>query len=181
MIGCTLVRVLSGRRLSGTIVETEAYRGSRDPASHAFRGETARNAVMFGEAGHAYVYFTYGSSFCLNLTTEAGSAPGAVLIRGVQPLEGIGEMVRNRGVEDLERVADGPGKLTRAFLIDRSLNGEDLVKSQLLFVEGGVSSHRVRRSPRIGVTRGSERKWRFYLEGSRYISRNKGRRIAQNP
>ncbi len=96
-------------------------------------------------------------------------------------MEGIGEMVRNRGVEDLERVADGPGKLTRALLVDRSFNGEDLVKSQLLFVEGGVNSHRVRRSPRIGVTRGSEREWRFYLEGSRYISRNKGRRIAQNP
>ena len=122
LIGCRLVRVVDGTRLSGIVVETEAYRGARDPASHAYRRKTRRNEVMFGPAGVAYVYFTMGAHYCLNVTTEKKDA-AAVLIRAVLPMEGVERMKRNRGVTEPTEVASGPGKLTRAFEIDRSLNG----------------------------------------------------------
>jgi DNA-3-methyladenine glycosylase len=182
ILGCRLVRVWRGRRLSGTIVETEAYRGKGDPASHAYPGRTARNAVMFGEAGHAYVYFSYGFHNCLNVTTEPRGVPGAVLLRALEPIEGRSQMALRKGVEDDRRIADGPGKLTRALRIDRSFNGEDLVNSRRLFIEAGASKVRVRRTQRIGISRGTERRWRFYVEGSRFVSRGKtSTRRPQNP
>jgi DNA-3-methyladenine glycosylase len=170
LLGCRLVRVVGGRRLSGVIVETEAYRGRGDPASHAYPGRTARNAVMFGEAGHAYVYFSYGFHYCLNVTTEGTGRPGAVLFRALEPLEGVQEMVENRGVEGEGHTADGPGKLTQALRIDRSLNGEDLVTSKRLFIELGTKPPRIRRSERIGISRGTERKWRFYVADNKFVS-----------
>ena len=114
MLGCRLVRLRGGRRLAGIIVETEAYRGAWDPASHAHRGKTSRNEVMFGPPGHAYVYFTMGVHHCLNVTTEKEGVAAAVLIRAVQPLEGVEVMKGNRGVTELTRVASGPGNLTEA-------------------------------------------------------------------
>jgi DNA-3-methyladenine glycosylase len=101
ILGFELVRIVEGKRLSGIIVEAEAYRGNRDPASHAYMGRTKRNEVMFGEAGHAYVYFTYGFHHLLNITTESPGTPGAVLIRALEPREGVGEMARNRGVDQV--------------------------------------------------------------------------------
>ncbi len=182
LLGCKLVRVVDGRRLVGTIVETEAYRGRDDPASHAYPGKTPRNAVMFGEAGHAYVYFSYGSHNCLNVTTEREGTPGAVLLRALQPTEGIAKMIQNRGGWSGKLVADGPGKLTQALVIDRSLNGEDLVKSGKLFIETGLRPVRVSRSGRIGISRGTERRWRFYVAESEFVSRGKPTGIgAQNP
>jgi len=182
LLGCRLVRVWRGRRLSGVIVETEAYRGRGDPASHAYPGMTARNAVMFGDAGHAYVYFSYGFHNCLNVTTERPGIPGAVLLRALEPLEGTPEMARRRGVKDPRQIADGPGKLTRALRIDRSFNGEDLVNSQRLFVESGPAPGRARTSERVGISRGTERKWRFYVAGSEFVSPGKpSRKGTQNP
>lgn len=171
LLGCRLVRILVDKRLAGLIVETEAYRGRRDPASHAFRGRTKRNEVMFGPAGHAYVYFTMGAHFCLNITTEGGGTPGAVLIRAIEPVEGIAAMKRNRGLEDLERVADGPGKLTKALKIEKDLNAEDLVTSPTLFLERGTVTNRIRASSRVGISSGKSFKWRFYVEGSEFVSR----------
>ena len=182
LLGCRLVRVWRGKRLSGTIVETEAYRGRGDPASHAYPGKTARNAVMFGDAGHAYVYLSYGFHYCLNVTTEGPGTPGAVLLRALEPLDGASEMARRRGVKDLRQVADGPGKLTRALRVDRSLNGEDLIDSHRLFVESGPTPGGVRRSERVGISRGTSRKWRFYVAGSEFVSPGKpSRRSSQNP
>jgi DNA-3-methyladenine glycosylase len=172
-LGMMLVRVVEGRRLSGLIVETEAYRGSRDPASHAYRGETRRNAVMFGEAGHAYVYFTMGLHHCLNLTTEEKGTPGAVLVRAIEPCEGIDEMKKNRGISEVVRLANGPGKLTEALSINRELNGEDMVTSERLFLEEGKKIRDVGTSPRIGISRGVSRRWRFFALGSRFVSRAK--------
>jgi DNA-3-methyladenine glycosylase len=137
LLGTVLVRVADSERLAGIIVETEAYRGARDPASHAYRGRTRRNDVMFGEGGHAYVYFSYGSHWCLNVTTEPAGRAGAVLVRAIEPMEGLEKMLRNRGLESDEHLTDGPGKLTQALKIDSALSGEDLVTSDRLFLEEG--------------------------------------------
>ena len=170
LLGCRLVRVWRGKRFSGIIVETEAYRGKGDPASHAYPGRTPRSAVMFGEAGHAYVYFSYGFHNCMNVTTERPGVPGAVLLRALQPSEGASEMSRRIRAKDERRIANGPGKLTYALRIDRGFNGEDLVHSPRLFVESGASPGRIVRSERVGISRGTERKWRYYVAGSAFVS-----------
>jgi DNA-3-methyladenine glycosylase len=180
VLGKTLVRVVGGRRLSGTIVEVEAYRGPKDPASHAFRGRTARNEVMFGEPGRAYVYFSYGFHQCLNLTCEPYGTPAAVLVRALEPLEGIDEMERNRGTSLLHELASGPGKLTQALAITADFNGEDLTTSDRLFLEEGREVVSVGTSSRIGITRGMERRWRFFVKGNEFVSRKRPS-TAQNP
>ena len=173
MLGARLVRIERGVRLSGTIVETEAYRGSRDPASHAYRGRTRRNEVMFGPAGHAYVYCTLGAHFSLNVTTEGQGTAGAVLVRAIQPVEGIERMKANRGVREASRVASGPGNLTKALGIDRSLNGEDFITSRRLFVEKGPGIGKVGASSRVGISSGTAFKWRFFAEGNPFVSRGR--------
>jgi DNA-3-methyladenine glycosylase len=173
LLGCRLVRVLGRQRLSGIIVETEAYRGFRDPASHAYGGKTSRNAVMFGGPGHCYVYFTYGFHYCLNVTTEQPGIPGAVLIRAIEPSEGVWRMVRNRGLESPEHVSDGPGKLTRALGVDKSFNGEDLVLSKKIFIEKSTRPSAVGNSARVGITRGTSLRWRYFAVGNRFVSRAK--------
>jgi DNA-3-methyladenine glycosylase len=171
-----------GRRLSGTIVETEAYRGSRDPASHAYPGRTNRNAVMFGESGHAYVYFTMGMHYCLNVTTEFPGTPGAVLLRAIEPVEGVRWMLKNRGLGTSTHVADGPGRLTEALGIDRRLNGEDMINSKILFIEKGTKPKRIGRSSRVGISVATERRWRYFVAGSRFVSRGKPSAFPpQNP
>lgn len=165
LLGQRLVRVLAGQRLSGLIVETEAYGGLDDQASHAFR-RTPRSAIMYGPAGHAYVYFIYGMHFCLNAVTEADGRPGAVLIRAVAPQEGLALMRSRRGAVPDRRLADGPGKLCCAFAIGRSQNGLDLTTSAELFIEAGAAAPEAQivATPRIGV-RGDasarDRLWRF--------------------
>jgi DNA-3-methyladenine glycosylase len=181
LLGCRLVRIVDGRRISGIIVETEAYRGSRDPASHAFRGRTPRNEVMFGPPGHAYVYFTMGAHFCLNITTETGGNPAAVLIRALEPGEGIAVMKNNRKLDEITRLASGPGNLTRSLQIDRSLNGEDVVRSRRLFLEDGPRIGKVGISSRVGITTGTSFKWRFFAEDSPFVSRGKPSRRTGNP
>lgn len=173
LLGCRLVRIVDGKRLSGAIVETEAYRGDKDPASHAFRGRTERNIVMFGPAGHAYVYFTMGVHYCLNLTTEPEGNAAAVLVRALQPLEGVEEMRKNRAVEEVSRVAAGPGNLTKALAIDGKLNGEDVVRSGRLFLEGGKAIGAIGTSSRVGISAGKSFRWRFFIEGSPYLSKGR--------
>jgi DNA-3-methyladenine glycosylase len=179
ILGCLLVRIVDGVRLAGEIVEAEAYRGVRDPASHAYGGRTRRNLVMFGEAGHAYVYFTYGFHHMLNVTTEPEGTPGAVLIRAIQPIEGEATMKANRGAETAKNLTDGPGKLTKALKIDRNLNGEDLVTSKRLFVERGEKPDRIATSSRVGINEGAAYRWRFFAEGNQFVS--KGRPAAFKP
>ncbi len=173
LLGCRLVNLVDAERLSGTIVETEAYRGASDPASHAYRGETGRNEVMFGPPGHAYVYFTMGVHYCLNITTEGAGRAGAVLIRAIQPLEGLGTMRRNRGIADPLRLSSGPGNLTRALGIDRGFNGEDMVTSKRLFVEPRRSMPRAAVTTRVGVSTGRSFKWRFCVEGNPFVSKGR--------
>ena len=180
LLGTVLVRVLDGERLSGVIVETEAYRGDDDPASHAYRGRTKRNELMFGPAGHAYVYFSYGSHWCFNVTTEAPGRPGAVLLRAVEPLQGFETMLKRRGEAGSRHLADGPGRLTRAFGIELDLNGEDLTSSERLFIETGSEPLSVASSGRVGVSRGQGLEWRFFVPGNRFVSKTRPPR-SQNP
>jgi len=173
LLGKLLVRRRGSARLVCRIVEVEAYRGGDDPASHAFRGRTPRNMPMFGEAGHAYIYFTYGNHYCLNVTTQPTGKAGAVLIRAVEPLEGITVMRQLRsGVNDLQ-LTNGPGKLTKALDIEKWLNEIDLTHTGPLYVANPVREERmvVCRSSRIGIRLGKERLWRFYIKSNPYVSK----------
>lgn len=172
LLGKNLVRVRSKNRMEGRIVEVEAYRGLDDPASHAFRGPTPRSAPMFGEPGHAYIYFTYGNHYCLNITTQEVGTPGAVLIRAIQPLEGLREMRRLRPNVLDSNLTNGPGKLTKALGIAKSLNEIDMTKRGELFVtESDETAFDVAKSARVGISQGRDRLWRFYVAGSSYVSK----------
>ncbi len=175
LLGKRLVRVKGMDRMEGRIVEVEAYRGGDDPASHAFRGPTFRNAPMFGEPGHAYVYFTYGNHYCLNITTQQTGTPGAVLIRAIEPVEGLHAMRRLRPRVPSLNLTNGPGKLTKALGIDKSLNEIDMTKRGPLFIaESGQTRFEVGRSARIGISHGRDRLWRFYVAGNPYVSKRLG-------
>jgi DNA-3-methyladenine glycosylase len=172
LLGCLLVRKVGRRTLSGRIVEVEAYRGSDDPASHSFKGVTKRSALMFGEAGHAYLFFSYGFHWCLNVTTEEEGQPGAVLIRALEPIQGIAQMAENRGLSEVGRLTNGPGKLTRALSIDGAFNGEDMVTSRRLYVLRGEEEPLViKASARIGLSRGRELQWRYFIEENAFVSK----------
>ena len=175
LLGKLLVRRESSGLLVGKIVETEAYRGVDDPASHSHRGKTPRNAVMFGAPGIAYVYFTYGNHYCLNAVTEDEGTPAAVLIRAVEPLEGVDLMMRNRGVEKLTEVGSGPGKLTKALQITREQNGCDLTDpaSDLKICEPSEAGKvfETVRTTRIGIRLAQDKLWRFYVKGNPHVSR----------
>jgi len=172
LLGKRLVRVKGKNRMEGKIVEVEAYRGLDDPASHAFRGLTPRNAPMFGEPGHAYIYFTYGNHYCLNITTQKVGTPGAVLIRAIQPLEGLHEMRRLRPNVLDSNLTNGPGKLTKALGITKSLNEVDMTKRGDLFVtESDETMPKVAKSVRVGISQGADRLWRFYVAGNSYVSK----------
>lgn len=176
LVGMVLARTLKvGRkkhRLAGIIVETEAYGHADDEASHACRGMTERNAVMFGPVGVAYVYFTYGNHFCVNVSARSPGAPaGAVLIRGIEPVEGIDLMKKLRGTDDVRLLASGPGRLTQALGITRAQNGADMAGGESeLRIEKGAMRDAVA-TPRIGITRAADRNWRFADPLSAYVSR----------
>ena len=158
--------------LAGRIVETEAYTGEADPASHAFRGRTTRNAVMFGPAGHAYVYFTYGMHHCLNVTAEAQGTAGAVLLRALEPLAGI-EIMRARGDHGPEsRLLSGPGKVGRAFGLSLVDNGRDFTRGPLGLATGApVPDREVAISRRIGISRAVDLPYRFAVLSSPSVSK----------
>jgi DNA-3-methyladenine glycosylase len=183
--GKLLLRRIGRTLLAGRIVEVEAYLGERDPASHAYRGMTPRNEVMFREGGHLYVYFTYGMHFCCNVVTERKGVGRAVLLRAVEPLGGLALMAQNRGRtpgsgknrngrHGLTELCSGPGKLCQAFGIGRKENGTDLCNGAIWIAEEvGGAPLQIRRSTRVGVSAGAEHRWRFYAAGSRYVSRGK--------
>jgi DNA-3-methyladenine glycosylase len=180
LLGTHLVRMLEGERVSGKIVETEAYVGEQDEASHASPGPTERNASMYGPPGHAYVYFIYGMYHCFNVVTEREGFPAAVLIRALEPLEGLDAMRKRRGpvgARDVEKLTSGPGRLCQALTIDRRHDGVDLCAAEgALFLEMGdpVPDAEVAVGPRINV-RGDgaavSAPWRFYVEGNPHVSR----------
>jgi DNA-3-methyladenine glycosylase len=182
LIGKIVVRDLPGLRMAGRIVETEAY-PPKDPAAHHYRGPTPRNQSMYLQRGHAYIYFSYGNHFMLNVSAELPGIGGGVLIRALEPLEGIAEMKRRRGTDRPYDLTRGPGRLAQALHIDRSVNGVDLCAPGPLWL-GEVTSPRdpnaeklnlERRagmgvSRRIGITKAAHRLLRFYERGSRFVS-----------
>lgn len=176
LLGQRMVRRWRDQELVGRIVEVEAYVGQDDEACHASRGRTARNAVMFGPPGYAYVYFIYGMHHCFNVVTEPDGSAAAVLIRALEPLEGIEAMrVHRKGRQGVE-LTNGPAKLCYALDIDRSLNGADLVRGQQVWIERGqaVGDGSVARGPRVGV-RGDEHAvtvpWRLWVRDHPYVSK----------
>ncbi len=170
LIGKILVRELPEGIASGRIVETEAYVVG-DAAGHAFRGETQRNRSLFLERGHAYVYLAYGTSYMLNVSSETSGIGAGVLIRALEPLEGIPIMRLNRGIERLRDLARGPGRLAAALRIDGSLDGLDLCKEGPLWLaRGDHEPVEIGRSVRIGISRDANRLLRFYLRDNPYVS-----------
>ena len=173
LLGHLLVHETPQGRLVGRIVETEAYRGSDDPASHAYR-LTPRSRIMAGPPGVAYVYFTYGNHFCLNVVTEPEGVAGAVLLRALEPLEGLEVMRARRGLgpaAPAHRLAAGPGRLTQAMGITRAHNGWDLTRPPLYLAHGRPGVLVVASGPRIGIRRGRDRPWRFSIAGHPCVSR----------
>jgi DNA-3-methyladenine glycosylase len=170
LIGKVVVHDTDDDRLSGRIVETEAYPPG-DSAGHAFRGETPRNRTLFLKRGYAYVYFTYGSSFMLNVTSETAGVGAGVLLRALEPIEGIDVMQRSRGGASLLDLARGPGRLAEAMQIDFKQNGLDLCAAGPLWLAtSGRETGGIGKSVRIGLTRNVDRKLRFYERGSPYVS-----------
>ena len=162
LLGKTLVRKIGHTTISGIITETEAYRQSDDPASHAYRGITPRNRAMFENVGHAYVYFTYGMYHCVNVVARNEEhLAGAVLIRALLPRTGVDVMIKNRKTAKLDNLTSGPGKLTIALDITKKQYGEDLVNSKSLYITDGIPISKIRSGPRIGIRVGTDRKWNF--------------------
>jgi DNA-3-methyladenine glycosylase len=159
-----MVRIQNKKILSGIISETEAYGGSDDPASHAFRKISERNKPMFGEVGYSYVYFTYGMHYCFNIVGKnKKSDAGAVLIRAIIPIEGINEMMANRKINEHKNISNGPAKLTQAMKISKSQNSVDLVNDSELFITKGVVPKKIVSAPRVGISAAIDKKWNFKM------------------
>lgn len=170
LIGKLVVRELPEGIASGRIVETEAYVVG-DAAGHGYRGMTPRNRSLFLERGHAYVYLAYGISTMLNVSSEMQGTGTGVLIRALEPLEGIGVMRLNRGIERLRDLARGPGRLAQALRIDRSLDGHDLCRKGPLWLAGdGHEADEIGQSTRIGISKDANRLLRFYIRKSPFVS-----------
>ena len=171
LLGKVLCHVSGGVLTTGRIVEVEAYLGTADPASHAWRGPTERNRAMFGPPGHVYVYFTYGNHFCMNVVTGREGVASAVLIRALEPLEGIDLMRRRRGREALGDLTSGPGKLAQALGIDRAAYGLDLTQAPLWIEDDRLYPPEWLATPRIGISAAIELPYRFVVAGSPFVSR----------
>jgi len=178
LLGKVLIRKLGRRRLTGRIVETEAYLGSGDAAAHATAGKTARNAVLWGPPGHAYVYFIYGNHYCLNVSCLPDGEAGCVLFRALEPVDGIEAMAAARGVKirndsDLKKISSGPGRMTEAFGITRDRdNGKSLVssKSDLQLADDGYRVRKMLVTKRVGITKSADEPLRYVIAGNRFVS-----------
>jgi DNA-3-methyladenine glycosylase len=174
LLGRVLVRTADGVRLAARIVETEAYE-PHDPASHAFRGRTDRNAVMFGPPGHLYVYFTYGMHHCMNAVAGRVGEGMAVLLRAAEPIDGVDVMRARRGRRSVRELCSGPAKLCQAFGVDRSFDGADLVRGHDVWIAEGtpVPTARIVAGPRVGIRVGTEHAWRFSVKDDPFVSRGR--------
>lgn len=171
LLGWVLEREINGELLSGRIVETEAY-SQEDAASHSYRGQTPRTVVMFGPPGRAYVYFTYGMHYCMNVTTGKRGQGSAVLIRALEPLNGMTTMSLMRNGKVGVELTNGPAKLCQALKIDRSLNGHNLEFLPLKLIPAKLQPNEIISvSTRIGISKDTHRKWRFYIDRNSYVSR----------
>ncbi len=164
LLGKKIIRKVGRHKLSGMIIETEAYGHTDDQASHAFRNTTDRNKAMFEDVGMAYVYFTYGMHFCFNVVARAPKkAAGAVLVRAIEPELGIEIMKKNRGNMDLRNLTNGPAKLTQALCITLQHYGTDLTKNSTLCIADGYSPKKITASQRTGITKAVDKLWNFKI------------------
>lgn len=171
LLGALFVRDIDGRKLVGRIVETEAY-DQVDAASHSYKGRTPRTDVMFGPAGHLYVYFTYGMHYCCNVVTGPEGYGSAVLIRAIEPLEGIEIMAQNRGGRKGIDVTNGPAKLCQAYAIDKSWNGHNLLNLPLkLILQKPIADEDIVQTTRVGISQAKDMPWRFYVRDNPYVSK----------
>jgi DNA-3-methyladenine glycosylase len=189
LLGKVLVRREGRRVRTARIVEVEAYLGMDDSAAHSFAGRTARNAVLFGPPGHAYVYFIYGNHYCLNVSCLPDGVAGGILFRALEPLAGIEEMALARGLSvtvalgDLRQLTSGPGRLAEAFGITRERdNGKDLTsaRSDLFIADDGYRVRRILTTPRIGITKAAERPLRYLIAGNEFVSGPKIRNLPDS-
>lgn len=177
LLGKTLVRVYQGKRISGKIVETEAYIGPKDKASHAYLGKrTPRNQAEFLIGGHIYIYLVYGMYWQLNISTEQEGKPTCVLIRALEPLEGIEKMKKLRKTQDFLNLTNGPGKLCQALALDKSFYGEDLCSSKRIWLKDApkIKENQIVKTSRIGIDYAgpfwAKIKWRFYIKENKFVS-----------
>ena len=178
LLGKILVKKNKSRIIAGRIVEVEAYHGDYDEASHAFKGKTKRNEVVFYEGGYLYVYFTYGAHFCANIVTGKENQGTAILLRGIEPMEGIDIMIKNRFGRKLQNdkekfnLTSGPGKLCKAFGIDKKFYGTDLTGDEIFLLDQPkLRKNEIGISKRIGITRSVDLEWRFFIKNNPYVSR----------
>lgn len=171
LLGCHLIREIDGQQLVGRIVEVEAY-SQEDVASHSYRGQTPRTKVMFGPPGFLYVYFTYGMHYCCNVVVGPSGHGSAVLIRALEPISGQEAMSQHRRGLSGAALTNGPAKLCQALQIDRALNGHDLRLEPLqLLIEPPINQDDIVQTTRIGISRGQDVPWRFYIRGNPYVSK----------
>ncbi|MFH1194200.1 MAG: DNA-3-methyladenine glycosylase [bacterium] len=178
LLGKIFIRILNGKILSGKIVEVEAYDGNIDEASHSYIGKTKRNEIMFESGGLLYVYFTYGVHFCANIVTGTQYEGQAVLLRGIEPIDGFEIMALNRygrnEITDKEKInlANGPGKICRAFGLAREANGTDLLGEEIFLLDAKkIPSQNIVTTNRIGIRKSIDLPWRFYIKNNPYVSR----------
>ena len=184
LLGCYLVHREGNMTTSGIIVETEAYL-QQDPAAHSFHGRTPGNSVLFGPAGHAHLFFVYGRYWCMNVVTGRGAGGEAVLLRALEPEEGIPVMQKRRGFKDLELLCSGPGRLTQALAITGKYNGRPLDAGPLqiwspdsISGKGVIPQQEVVQTTRVGISRAREFPYRFFLKGNPYVSRGTSRKTG---
>jgi DNA-3-methyladenine glycosylase len=170
LLGKYLVHSTAAGRIVGRIVETEGYLQD-DPASHSYRGKTLRNASMFGRAGTSYVYLTYGMYHCFNIVTNKEGIGEAVLIRAIEPISGLSLMKHNRKKVKVHELCSGPGRLTIAFGITKELDGIDLLHNRLT-VRNSKFKTSICQGPRIGISKGTELPYRFWVKDNRFVSRS---------
>jgi DNA-3-methyladenine glycosylase len=178
LLGKIIVKAGGDKILAGKIVEVEAYHGDSDEAAHSYGGITKRNEIMFEAGGYLYVYFTYGAHHCCNVVTGKKGQGTAVLIRAVEPVEGIDSMIKNRfgrklkNDKEIFNLTSGPGKVCQAFSIDRTHSGTDLTGNKIFILNGEkIKSKEIGVSKRIGITRSVDLPWRFFIKNSSYLSR----------
>ncbi len=174
LLGQVLVRETPEGTVRGVIVETEAYLGERDDAAHSYKRKSERVRVQYGPAGMAYIYMIYGMYYCLNITSSPPGDPEVVLIRALEPADGLALMGKRRGTDKLKNLCSGPGKLCMAFDIGKTLYGADLCRKGPLFVERGGTPAGVSTSKRIGIDYAASSRdmpWRFTVTGSGFLSR----------
>lgn len=172
LLGCIIERRINGQLIRAKIVETEAY-DQTDIASHSYNGRTPRTEVMFGESGHLYVYFTYGMHYCCNVVVGEDGYGAAVLIRALEPINGVDSMSINRGGRTGIELTNGPAKLCQALKIDRRLNGHDLRSGELqLIPQSQLPPDLITQTTRIGISQGKDVPWRFYVTHNEYVSKS---------